>query len=163
MPGSKESVESEVTAPKKEEASKEVETVDVTMSASAAGGLEKPPPPPPLSKLAATMPHPAAAATNLRTIRSHPNMAVAAAAKASSRPAATSSLKTLSAAASLNSNISSSVGGAGTGSADRQSSPSNADVDEVLGEDEGGHDTITSLAGAKMLQKYSRYMQRIVE
>ena len=155
MSGSKESVESEavITATKKDEASKEVESDDV--SASAAAGLEKPPPPPPLSKLAATMPLPAAA-TNLRAIRSHPNMA----AKATSRPATTSSLKTLSAAASLTSNISSSGGvGGGAGSADRQSTPSNADVDEVLGEDEGGHDTITSLAGAKMLQKYSRYQE----
>ena len=151
MSGSKESVESEavITATKKDEASKEVESDDAAVSASAE--LEKPPPPPPLSKLAATMPLPAAA-TNLRAIRSHPNMAAKA-----------SSLKTLSAAASLTSNISSSGGvggsGGGAGSADRQSTPSNADVDEVLGEDEGGHDTITSLAGAKMLQKYSRYQE----
>ena len=175
MSGSKESVTStasEATHGNKEEATKSVEGMsgsELRMSASAAAGLEKmppqPPPHPPMSKLAATMPQPG---TNLRTIRSHPNMHVssAMAVKTNSRPATatagvgtSSSLKTLS-AASVTSNISSSGGGGGGGggSVERmQSSPSNADVDEVLGEDEGGHDTITSLAGAKMLQKYNRY------
>ena len=170
MSGSKESVTSaasEAMNGNKEETTKTVEGTsgsELRTSASAAAGLEKtppqPPPHPPLSKLAATMPQPS---TNLRTIRSHPNMfaSSAMASKSNSRPATagvgtSSSLKTLS-AASVASNVSSNGGGGGGGSVERQSSPSNADVDEVLGEDEGGHDTITSLAGAKMLQKYNRY------
>ena len=175
MSGSKESVASaasEAMLGNKEETTMTVNVEstsgsELRISTSASAGLEKmppqpPPPHPPLSKLAATMPQ---SSTNLRTIRSHPNMLATATvtAKPNSRPATagvgtSSSLKTLS-AASVTSNISS--GGGNGGSAERQSSPSNADVDEVLGEDEGGHDTITSLAGAKMLQKYNRYTSHV--
>ena len=179
MSGSKESVTSDASKAsdgnkEETETTKNVDGIsgsELRISTSASAGLERvppqPPPHPPLSKLAATMPQPS---TNLRTIRSHPNMLASStnAAKTNSRPATTagivgtsSSLKTLS-AASVTSNLSSNgVSGAGCGSVERQSSPSNADVDEVLGEDEGGHDTITSLAGAKMLQKYNRYTSHL--
>ena len=38
----------------------------------------------------------------------------------------------------------------------RQSSPSCSGDAEVDADEEGGHDTITSLAGVKMMQKYKR-------
>ena len=184
MSGSNESVTSstsEAVNGSNEEAPSNVEAAAsgsaLRASSSAAAGLEKMPsqppplapaaPHPPLSKLAATMPQPGG--TNLRTIRSHPNMlassssATPAAVKPTLRPATASAVGTSSSLKTLSATSVSSGGGGGggTGSVERQSSPSNADGDEVLGEDEGGHDTITSLAGAKMLQKYGRYTSHL--
>ena len=183
MSGSNESVTSstsEAVNGSNEEAPSNVEAAAsgsaLRASSSAAAGLEKMPsqppplaptaaPHPPLSKLAATMPQPGG--TNLRTIRSHPNMlasssssATPAAVKPTLRPATASAVGTSSSLKTLSA-TSVSSGGGGAGSVERQSSPSNADGDEVLGEDEGGHDTITSLAGAKMLQKYGRYTSHL--